>query len=54
MPGKRAKSMDQTSFWTMGTAEVSGETVSGAHGFPETRQNDSVCAVIWVHPGNVS
>jgi hypothetical protein len=53
MTRERARSTDQSSFWTLGTAEAAGETAQAAHGFPGTQQNDSVCAVIRVHPGNV-
>lgn len=53
MTRERAKSMDQRSFWRSCTAEAAEETVSAAHGFPGTRQNDSVCTVPRVHPGNV-
>ncbi len=53
MTRERAKSMDQASFWTSGTAEAAGKLVSAAHGFTGTRQNDSVPTVPRVHPGNV-
>jgi hypothetical protein len=53
MTRERAKSMDQASFWTSGTAEAAGKLVSAARGFTGTRQNDSVPTVPRVHPGNV-
>lgn len=53
MTRERAKSMDQWSFWRSCTAEAAEETLSVAHGFPGTRQNDSVCAILGVHLGNV-
>jgi hypothetical protein len=53
MARKRAKSMDQTLFWTSGTAEAAVETVSAAHGFPGTWRNVSVRTVPRVHLGNV-
>ena len=53
MTGERAKSMDQSSFWTLGTAEAAEETVSAAQSFPGTRQNDSFHTVPRVHMGNV-
>ena len=45
--------MDQSSFWTLGTAEAAGETAQAAHGFPGIRRNDSVRTVPRVHLGNV-
>ena len=53
MTRERAKSMDQTSFGRSCTAEAAGKLVAAAHGFPGTRQNDSVCAVPRVYMGNV-
>jgi hypothetical protein len=53
MTRERAKSMDQRSFWTVGTAEAAGETAQAAHGFPGTWRNASVRTVPRVHLGNV-
>lgn len=53
MTRERANSMDQGSFWTLGTAEAAGETAQATHGFPGTRQNDSVRVIPRVHLGNV-
>jgi len=33
MTRERANSMDQGSFWTLGTAEAAGETAQATHGF---------------------
>ena len=54
MARKRAKLMDQRPIWMSCTAETAAETVSAAHGFLATRQNDGFCAVPRVHLGNVS
>ena len=53
MATAKAKSKDQRSFWRSCKAEVAEETVSAAHCFPGTPQNDSVWNVPRVHLGNV-
>jgi hypothetical protein len=53
MTRERAKSMDQRSFWRSCKAEVAEETVSAAHGFSGTQQNDSIRPILGVHLGNV-
>ena len=53
MARKRAKSMDQRSFWTVVRGGSAGKTASAAHGFPGTRQDASVRTVPRVHLGNV-
>ena len=53
MASTRAESMDQRPFWRSCKAEAAEETVSAAHGFPLTRQNDSFCLIPEGHLGNV-
>lgn len=53
MTRERARSTDQSSFWTLGTAEAAGETAQAAHGFPGTWRNASVRNIPRVHLGNV-
>jgi hypothetical protein len=45
MTRERAKSMDQKSLWTSGTAEAPAKLRRPPMGFPGTRQNASVCTV---------
>ena len=49
----RARSMHQSSFWTLGTEEGAVETVPTAHGFLGTWRNASIRTAPQVHPGNV-
>ena len=53
MARKRAKLMDQRPIWMSCKAETAAETVSAAHGFPATRQNDSARLIPDAHMGNV-
>ena len=53
MKRERAKSMDQSSFWTVDAAGAPGKTAQAAHGFTGTRQNVSVRTAPLVHMGNV-
>ena len=53
MTREKAKSMDQSSFWTVDATGPPGKLASAAHGFPGTRRSVTVPAVSRVHPGNV-
>ena len=53
MARERAKSMDQSSFWTVDAAGPPGKLASAAHGFRGTRQDASVHIVLSGHLQNV-
>jgi len=53
MTRETARSMDQSSFSTLGTSEAAGETAQAAHGFPGTRRFASVRDIQRVHLGSI-
>ena len=53
MTRERAKSMDQSSFWTVDAAGGAGKTAQAAHGFPGTRKIASFRPILGVHLENV-
>jgi hypothetical protein len=52
MTWESAKSMDQGSFRRSCAAEAAGKPASAAHGYPATRQNDSIPGFPKVDLGN--